>query len=84
MEPPEKITWTRKCSLFYSKYSVEFNIGAMVLWLIGGTVSGTQSYCCIFRCARRGFAAHLDPQVKSQCALLGVFRPTSRAMSWLL
>ncbi|CAN0450096.1 unnamed protein product, partial [Ectocarpus sp. 12 AP-2014] len=62
MEPPEKSTWTRKCCLLYSKYSVEFNIGAMVLWLIGGTVSGTPSYCCIFRCARRKFAAHLDPQ----------------------
>ncbi|CAN0252299.1 unnamed protein product, partial [Ectocarpus sp. 4 AP-2014] len=62
MELPGKSTWTRKCSLFYSKYSVEFNIGAMVLCLIGGTVSGTQSYCCIFRCARRGFDAHLDPQ----------------------
>ncbi|CAN0465161.1 unnamed protein product, partial [Ectocarpus sp. 12 AP-2014] len=43
MEPPEKSTWTRKCSLFYSKYSVELNIGAMVFWLIGGT-SDTSSY----------------------------------------
>ncbi|CAM9799138.1 unnamed protein product, partial [Ectocarpus fasciculatus] len=62
MESREKSTWTRKCSLFYSKYSVEFKLGAMVFWLIGGTVSGTQSYCCICICTRRGFAAHFDPQ----------------------
>lgn len=40
-ESSEKSTWTRKCSLFYSKYSVEITIGAMVFWLIGGTVSET-------------------------------------------